>query len=54
MIKFLGKVPCESVIDIGGEIAAAEIKSEGVTQRTVELQIRSVFVITRSRPILPF
>ena len=31
MIKFIGKVPCESVIDITGTVNACEIKSEAIT-----------------------
>lgn len=31
MLKFMGKVPCESVIDVTGEVVEAEIKSDIVT-----------------------
>ncbi|KRX07450.1 Nucleic acid-binding, OB-fold [Pseudocohnilembus persalinus] len=54
MVKFVGKVPCESIVDITGVITKADVKSEQITQNTVEIQIQTFFVASRSRPVLPF
>lgn len=54
MIKFIGKVPCESIIDVTGVINASEIKSELITKKTIELTLKTLHVVSRSKSVLPF
>jgi aspartyl-tRNA synthetase len=54
MIRYIGKIPCESVIDIKGKVTEADIKSEAISQNKVELYVTEVHAITRSRATLPF
>jgi len=52
MIKFVGNIPLESIVDIQGVIANAEVKS--CSQNNVELQIRKIFTVSRAPVTLPF
>lgn len=54
MLLFLGKIPCESIIDISGIIKPAEITSDVITVKNFELHVTKVFVVSRSRTLLPF
>lgn len=52
MIKFVGSLPLESVVDIQGVVAAADVKS--CSQNNVEIQIQKVFAVSRAPAVLPF
>ena len=52
LIKFAGGLPLESIVDIQGEVVAADVKS--CTQATVELKIQKVYAVSRAPPALPF
>lgn len=53
MVKWVGKIPCESIVDVYGIIAKPEneIKS---TSSKLELIIQKIYVVSRSRAQLPF
>lgn len=52
MIKYVNSVPLESVVDIYGTLASADVKS--CSQSTVELQIMKIFTVSRAPVTLPF
>ena len=52
MIKFIGNIQLESIVDIYGVVANANVKS--CSQDNVELQIRKMFVLSRAPTVLPF
>jgi aspartyl-tRNA synthetase len=52
MLKFLKNIALESIVDICGVVAPANVKS--CTQNNVEIQIRKVFAVSRARTVLPF
>lgn len=52
LIKFTSNIPLESIVDVYGEVQAANVKS--CTQKTVEIAIRKIFVVSRAPVVLPF
>lgn len=52
MIKFLQDLTLETIVDIQGTLAAAEVR--GCSQSNVELQVTRCYVVSRSPAILPF
>lgn len=52
MIKFVSSIPLESIVDIQGVIAPADVKS--CSQKNVELQIQKIFAVSRAPVTLPF
>lgn len=52
IIKYVGAIPLESIIDIQGKLVTADVKS--CSQSNVELQIQKVFVVSRAPSTLPF
>lgn len=52
LIKFVGGIPLETIVDIMGVVAAADVKS--CTQNNVELQIRKIYTVSRAPVVLPF
>lgn len=52
MIKFVSSIPLESIVDIQGVLASADVKS--CSQKNVELQIQKVFTVSRAPVTLPF
>lgn len=56
LIKFAGDIPKESILDVEGTVAVAELKSDLLTVKTVELQVQSIQVVSRadSSSPLPF
>eukprot|EP00639_Heterosigma_akashiwo_P037992 CAMPEP_0194712190 /NCGR_PEP_ID=MMETSP0296-20130528/4371_1 /TAXON_ID=39354 /ORGANISM="Heterosigma akashiwo, Strain CCMP2393" /LENGTH=602 /DNA_ID=CAMNT_0039610541 /DNA_START=147 /DNA_END=1955 /DNA_ORIENTATION=- len=52
LIKFAGQIPLESIVDVKGTLAAAEVKSCSVSD--VEIQIERLYVASRALPVLPF
>lgn len=54
MVKFMAKIPCESVVDICGVVSKVDTPVDSATQSDVELQICKVFVVSASKGELPF
>lgn len=52
MLKYMGAVPPESVVDITGKVVKPEKPIESCTQQ-VQLQILKFFVVNRAAPRLP-
>jgi len=52
MIKFLQDLTLETIVDIQGTLAAAEVRS--CSQSNVEIQVTRCYVVSRSPAILPF
>ena len=52
MIKYIENIQLESIVDVRGVVASANVKS--CSQDNVELQIQKVFVVSRAPPVLPF
>lgn len=48
MVKWVGKIPCESIIDIYGTVAKPETEIKS-TSAKVELIVEKIFVVSRSR-----
>ncbi|VDD83401.1 unnamed protein product [Mesocestoides corti] len=54
MLKFVGSISKESIIDVYGVIKSAPAAVEGCFPDNIELHISKVFVISASSPVLPF
>lgn len=52
LLKFGANIPLESIIDVCGTVAAADVKS--CTQSTAEIHLKKLFVVSRARTVLPF
>lgn len=52
MIKYVGGLTLESIVDIMGVVSEADVKS--CTQNNVEIQIKKVFAVSRAPAQLPF
>jgi len=53
MLKFIQDIPNESIVDLQGKIVKPEKPIESCTQ-AIEVEVESIFVISRASPILPF
>ncbi|XP_015924414.2 aspartate--tRNA ligase, cytoplasmic isoform X2 [Parasteatoda tepidariorum] len=53
MVKFVGGVTKESIIDVEGYIKASPIKIESCSQQNVEMHVSKVFVVSASEARLP-
>jgi len=54
MIKYIKKIPPESVVDVYGKIKVTTEEISSATQKDIELELYKVFVVSASLPILPF
>jgi aspartyl-tRNA synthetase len=54
MMKFAGKIPSESVVDIYGKLSKPEKAIEAASIKSVELNVQKLFVVSAAYPILPF
>ncbi len=54
MVKFVGSVPLESIVDVEGEVSAAKQPIESCSQKSIELNITQIFLTVESTSILPF
>ena len=52
LIKYVGNLPLESIVDVMGEIVSAEVKS--CSQSNVEISIKKVYTVSRAPTALPF
>lgn len=53
MIKFIQGIPNESIVDVTGKALQPEVPVESCSQK-LELQIEQIFVVNRSKTLLPF
>jgi hypothetical protein len=54
LFKWASALPRESVVDVTATVTAPEKRVESVTQGGVELQVATVFTVSRALPVLPF
>jgi len=54
MVKFVGTLPLESIIDVEGEVTVAKQPIESCSQKNIELNINNIFLTVESTSILPF
>jgi len=52
LIKFAASISLESIVDIFGVVASADVKS--CSQNNVEVQIKKLYVVSRTPAALPF
>lgn len=52
LIKFIGSISLESIVDVYGEVVPAKVHS--CTQKNVEIYINKIFIVSRAPAILPF
>ena len=52
LIKYVGNLSLESIVDVMGEVVAAEVKS--CSQSNVEISIKKVYTVSRAPTALPF
>eukprot|EP00599_Poterioochromonas_sp_BG-1_P006568 CAMPEP_0173151482 /NCGR_PEP_ID=MMETSP1105-20130129/11606_1 /TAXON_ID=2985 /ORGANISM="Ochromonas sp., Strain BG-1" /LENGTH=526 /DNA_ID=CAMNT_0014066865 /DNA_START=234 /DNA_END=1814 /DNA_ORIENTATION=+ len=52
LIKYVSALSAESIVDIYGEITAADVKA--CSQNNVEIQIKKIFTVSRAPSVLPF
>lgn len=52
MLKYVGGLPLETIVDIQGVVAKADVKS--CSQGNVEIKIRKIFTVSRAPVTLPF
>ena len=53
LVKFVGTVSRESIVDVEATVVKVAQLVTGCTQKTVELHVSSVFVVSMSEPNLP-
>jgi nondiscriminating aspartyl-tRNA synthetase len=53
MIKFIGGVSKESIVDVQGTVKTVDNKVESCSQQDVELEIQQFFVVSEAEPQLP-
>merc|ERR1719197_653691 len=54
MLKFVGSVSNESIVDVGGNLTKPEQSIESVSMQDLELQVETFFVVSSAAPVLPF
>jgi len=54
MVKYAGKIPNESVVDIFGTVSQAQLKSDALSVKNAEISVKKIFVVSASVPVLPF
>lgn len=52
LIKFVGNLTLESIVDIYGEVVTANVKS--CSQKSVEIFVNKIFTVSRAPTLLPF
>ncbi|KAF7495681.1 Aspartate--tRNA ligase [Sarcoptes scabiei] len=53
MIRFTASINKESIIDVEGLVKKSPTKIESCTQQNVECEIKQIFVVSSSEPVLP-
>lgn len=54
MVKYSGKIPKESIIQLRAEVVKAEKEIVSCTIGNIELSILEIWTVNRSSPMLPF
>lgn len=54
MFKWIAAIPKESVVDVTASVTCPEKPVESATQGTIELQITTIFIVSKAAPTLPF
>lgn len=54
MVKYAASLPSESIVDVAGMVVKPDAAVEGCTQTAVEIQVTSVFCVSKAEPRLPF
>lgn len=54
LVKYAGKIPAESLVEIYGTVRKVDQPIESCTQKDAEIHVSKIFVISASVPILPF
>lgn len=54
MVKFVGCLPLESIVDVEGEVSSTKQPIESCSQKNIELNITQIFLTVESTNILPF
>lgn len=53
MVKWVGKIPLETIVDIYGVVQKPETEIKSTTSK-LELIVEKIYVVSRSRARLPF
>lgn len=53
MIKFIGTITRESIIDVEAKVTVPDQEIQSCTQK-VELHVQKVFIVSKAHPELPF
>ncbi|KAM9984993.1 hypothetical protein ACTFIY_009416 [Dictyostelium cf. discoideum] len=48
MVQFVGQVPKESIVDVQATVVSTSVPIESCTQKSVELQVSSFFIVSKS------
>ena len=54
MVTFSSKISRESIIEIVADVSVPENPIEGCSQSAVELQVKEIWCLNKSAPVLPF
>ena len=54
MVKYAGKIPKESIIQIKAKVSKADKEVKSCTLSKIELTILEIWTVNRSAPMLPF
>lgn len=54
MLQYISSIPNESIVDVSAEVTKPAEKIESCTQSDVELQLKEVHCVSRSKTLLPF
>jgi aspartyl-tRNA synthetase len=53
-VNYAVKIPCESVVDVFGEVVKPKDPVESVSQSRIEIQASRIYCVSASLPVLPF
>lgn len=54
MIKFIGSLSCESIVDVHATVNKVKEEIKSCSIKTIELSINKIYCVSRSKAILPF
>ncbi|KCV72889.1 aspartyl-tRNA synthetase [Fonticula alba] len=54
MVRFIGNIPKESVVDVTATVTAAPTPIDSCSKKDIELQVQKVFVVSRNNHRMPF
>lgn len=54
MVKWIGSIPKESLVEVHGRLVSADIKSESMSLKTAELHVESLYVVHEASGKPPF